>query len=158
MAIAEQLDRLNVLRQNLASALTGKGVTADGTEGLETLVPKVSEIESAAQVQRYEGTFTTDENGNATVNCGFQPDLVFVFNDLHPNDGQTDSMSMVFPEGFDSSKSNITCMSASSGLVSINWKTWMPTGFSLEMVHVDHNWNVSYVRNLTVRYVAIKYT
>lgn len=158
MAIADQLSRLNELRQNLADTLTTKGVTAASTEGLETLVPKVAEIEGTTQVQRYEGTFTTGNDGNATVNCGFQPDLVFVFNDLQPINGQTDSMSMVFPEGFDSSKSNITCMSVSSGLVSINWKTWMPTGFSLEMVHIDHNWNVSYVNNLTTRYVAIKYT
>ena len=158
MAIADQLSRLNELRQNLADTLTEKGVEAAETEGFETLVPKVAEIEGTTQVQRYEGTFTTGNDGNATVNCGFQPDLVFVFNDLQPKDGQTDSMSMVFPEGFDSSKSNITCMSASSGLVAINWKTWRSTGFSLEMVHVDYNWNVSYVRNLTVRYVAIKYT
>lgn len=50
MAIADQLDRLNVLRQNLAAALTAKNVEAAETEGFETLVPKVGTIETGVQL------------------------------------------------------------------------------------------------------------
>lgn len=46
MAIADQLDRLNVLRRNLAAALTAKSVEAAETEGFETLVPKVEMVET----------------------------------------------------------------------------------------------------------------
>ena len=158
MAIADQLDRLNVLRQNLASALTGKGVTADGTEGLETLVPKVSEIESAAQVQRYAGTFTTDNNGEATVDCGFKPDIVYIFNDWAPMDNRADSMSMALNEGFDSSKNNMTVMASSGGIIAASWTAWTSTGFTVIMLQYDFNWNKSKLSNQTISYVAIKYT
>lgn len=50
MAIADQLDRLNVLRKNLAAELTDKGVTAESIEGFETLVPKVGTIETGVQL------------------------------------------------------------------------------------------------------------
>lgn len=56
MAIADQLSRLNELRQNLAAALTDKGVAAAETEGLETLIPKVGTIETGGAIRR--GTFT----------------------------------------------------------------------------------------------------
>lgn len=159
MAIADQLDRLNVLRQNLADTLTTKGVTAASTEGLETLVPKVSEIAGTAQVQRYEGTFTTDDNGEATVDCGFQPDIVFIFNDWAPiSNSRADSMSMAFNEGFDSSKANITVMWKNGGTISAGWKTWTSTGFSVWMMQQDYNMNLSNISNQTIKYVAIKYT
>lgn len=159
MAIADQLDRLNVLRQNLASALTGKGVTADGTEGLETLVPKVSEIAGTAQVQRYAGTFTTDNNGEATVDCGFKPDVVFMLNDKAPvSNSRVDSMSMVFNEGFDSSKNNFTMIATSVGPLAASWTAWTSTGFTVSMLQYDFNWNKSNLSNQTISYVAIKYT
>lgn len=50
MAIADQLSRLNELRQNLAAALAAKNVEAAETEGLETLVPKVGTIETGVQL------------------------------------------------------------------------------------------------------------
>lgn len=159
MAIADQLDRLNVLRQNLASALTGKGVTAESTEGFETLVQKVSEIENAAQVQRYEGTFTTDSDGNATVNCGFKPDIVFMLNDKAPvSNSRADSMSMVFNEGFDGSKNNFTLIATSVGPLAASWTAWTSTGFSVSLEQYDFNWNKSKLSNQTISYVAIKYT
>ena len=158
MAIADQLDRLNVLRQNLADTLTTKGVTAASTEGLETLVPKVAEIEGTTQVQRYAGTFTTDNNGEATVNCGFQPDIVFIFNDWSPIANRADSMAMTFSENFDSSKNNFTVMSASVGIIAASWTAWTSTGFTVSMLQYDFNWNKSKLSNQTISYVAIKYT
>lgn len=159
MAIADQLNRLNVLRQTLADTLTTKGVTAASTEGLETLVPKVAEIEGAAQVQRYEGTFTTDDNGEATVDCGFQPDIVFIFNDKAPvSNSRADSMSMALNEGFDSSKNNMTVMAASVGIIAASWTAWTSTGFTVIMSQYDFNWNKSILSNQTISYVAIKYT
>ena len=50
MAIADQLSRLNELRQNLAAELTAKSAEAAETEGFETLVPKVGTIETGVQL------------------------------------------------------------------------------------------------------------
>lgn len=50
MAIADQLSRLNELRQNLADTLTAKNVEAAETEGFETLVPKVEMVETGVQL------------------------------------------------------------------------------------------------------------
>ena len=158
MAIADQLNRLNVLRQTLADTLTTKGVTAASTEGLETLVPKVSEIGGTTQVQRYAGTFTTDNNGEATVDCGFKPDIVFIFNDWAQVANRADSMAMTFSENFDSSKNNFTVMSASVGIIAASWTAWTSTGFTVSMLQYDFNWNKSNLINQTIRYVAIKYT
>ena len=44
VTIAEQLTKLNQLRQQLAANLTTKGVSATATEKFNTLVPKVLEI------------------------------------------------------------------------------------------------------------------
>ena len=175
MAIADQLDRLNVLRQNLASALTGKGVTADGTEGLETLVPKVSEIESAAQVQRYEGTFTrnvSDYKEETVVDIGFQPDAVILLLEI-PVGEKTRRADL--PIIFDANVSP-----GSSGLYhGLCWEHYVQngvevsgddyigagqafptsTGFKVaRMMHYSMNWNREYYNSVDCKFVAIKYT
>lgn len=42
--IAEQLTKLNQLRQQFAANLVTKGVAADATEKFNTLVPKILQI------------------------------------------------------------------------------------------------------------------
>ena len=80
MAIADQLSRLNELRQNLADTLTTKGVTAASTEGLETLVPKVAEISSSVCVIKitfdsaFVGQSYTVTDGNGDTKTGIVPE------------------------------------------------------------------------------------
>ena len=80
MAIADQLNRLNVLRQTLADTLTTKGVTAASTEGLETLVPKVAEITVSVCVIKitfdsaFVGQSYTVTDGNGDTKTGIVPE------------------------------------------------------------------------------------
>ena len=80
MAIADQLIRLNELRQNLAAALTAKNVEAAETEGFETLVPKVAEISSSVCVIKitfdsaFVGQSYTVTDGNGDTKTGIVPD------------------------------------------------------------------------------------
>lgn len=80
MAIADQLIRLNELRQNLAAALTAKNVEAAETEGFETLVPKVAEIKVSVCVIKitfdsaFVGQSYTVTDGNGDTNTGIVPD------------------------------------------------------------------------------------
>lgn len=71
MAIADQLSRLNELRQNLAAALTDKGVAAAETEGLETLVPKVGTIETGVQLPELTNPATAADiaSGKQAINA-----------------------------------------------------------------------------------------
>ena len=57
--IAEQLTKLNQLRQQFAANLVTKGVAADATEKFNTLVPKVLDIsggESPTTIVLYDAT------------------------------------------------------------------------------------------------------
>lgn len=80
MAIADQLSRLNELRQNLAAALTAKSVEAAETEGFETLVPKVAEISSSVCVIKitfdsaFVGQSYTVTDGNGDTKTGIVPE------------------------------------------------------------------------------------
>lgn len=80
MAIAEQLSRLNELRQNLADTLTAKNVEAAETEGFETLVPKVSEIKVSVCVIKitfdsaFVGQSYTVTDGGGDTKTGIVPE------------------------------------------------------------------------------------
>lgn len=81
MAIADQLSRLNELRQNLAAVLTAKGVTAAETEGFETLVPKVAEMISGSVCvikitfdSAFVGQSYTVSDGNGDAKTGIVPE------------------------------------------------------------------------------------
>lgn len=80
MAIADQLSRLNELRQNLADTLPTKGVETAETEGFETLVPKVAEISSSVCVIKitfdsaFVGQSYTVTDGNGDTKTGIVPE------------------------------------------------------------------------------------
>lgn len=54
----------------------------NNTAGLQRILQAVNDLPEAAPagvtVQRKTGTVQTDKNGDATVNCGFKPDVVAV--------------------------------------------------------------------------------
>lgn len=175
MAIADQLDRLNVLRQTLADTLTTKGVTAASTEGLETLVPKVAEIEGTTQVQRYEGTFTrnvSDRYEETVVDIGFQPDAVILLLEI-PVGEKTRRADL--PIIFDAHVSP-----GSSGWYwGMCWEYYVQNGVEVDgddyigavqafptstgfkvarMMHYSMNWNREYYNSVDCKFVAIKYT
>lgn len=160
MAIADQLSRLNELRQNLADTLTTKGVTAASTEGLETLVPKVAEIEGKTQVQQYAGTFTTDSSGKATIDCGFSPDIVTLqFGELVTSLSSAEiSASVNFAASLSSFETKNTCSwpPDNNGVFDIEF-TKSDAGFNVRISRYDSNWNISRLANSTINFVAVKY-
>ena len=176
MAIADQLDRLNVLRQTLADTLTTKGVTAASTEGLETLVPKVAEIDGTTQVQRYEGTFTrnvSDYREETVVDIGFKPDALILFMN-HPVGDKIARADL--PIIFDAS-----VRAGSSGhYIGMCWGYYinengenvsgddfiaegraLPTSTGFRVVRTRSyalNWNVTNYNSVDCKFIAIKYT
>lgn len=141
-AIANQVRRLSGETGALGiSAMTTAlaGVTAGGGSGVT--------------IQRYEGTFTTDDNGNAEVDCGFQPDVVYL---LGENGAGLYSQAIVFAEELRDGIP-VTVMWASDGLIETHW-TQTQTGFTTHIEYQDWSFNATYYSEKTISYVAIKYT
>lgn len=113
------------------------------------------------QIQRKTGTFTTNAYGNATVNCGFSPDIVYIQGVSLTQNGYTvyTSMTVCFAE--DTRGNLVTTMYVPSGgytyMFDIRW-TRTTTGFSCYCQSMDFSYNQYAQTNLSIDYVAIKYT
>lgn len=111
------------------------------------------------EVRKASGTFTTNTSGVATVNCGFQPDMVYVQGDTE--DEQTGelydySMAMAFNEDTRSNVKNTT-MQASDGMITGDW-TRNSTGFSVTVLAFDWDYSATPASQKSFSYVAVKYT
>jgi len=71
-------DQLDADLASVADRIRAKGGTSGKLEFPEGYKTAVDAIKTGVTVQRKSGSFTTDTNGNATVNCGFKPDLVVI--------------------------------------------------------------------------------
>lgn len=108
-------------------------------------------------VKRASGTFTTSTTGTATVNVGFQPDVVYIRGGSVTADGETYSYSqaIVFPE--DNRTNPNTVMWETDGLTEVIWER-TSTGFYVTVSTYDPDWNATLATRKSFTYVAIKYT
>ena len=117
-------------------------------------------LQQGSQVQRKTGTVTVN-NGAATVNCGFKPDLVAItgFSVTMDNYGTFECMlCFSFSETTSSRGKLATCYDVTKGILIANISV-SSSGFSLSnMTNVAQDFTTTTVNWRTFNYVAIKYT
>ena len=150
MANKAQLQINNiVLNDYIARIQELKGIASELPDGNDT---------TSTVIQRKVGTFTTDSNGAATVDCGFQPDVVYIQGDREYVEAAggylSYSAAALFAE--ESRDNPTTYMASDGGLVIMVWEK-TSTGFTIAAVNMDYSWNESTTRT-TYNYVAVKYT
>lgn len=114
-----------------------------------------------ATVRRKEGTFATGPDGTASVNCGFQPDVVLFTGLFLTTNGYSYEChpAIVFSEQKQSSYYLFTTGQSNNFPYGINF-TAMATdnGFGVQVLKNSSNGTPSPALNTEFQYVAIKYT
>lgn len=129
------------------------------TEELQKLLRVAQSLPTATSVQRKSGSFTTDANGFASVDCGWQPDIVYLQGQTYTSGGGSVydySASMNFAE---ENRVNIseTTMWCDDGILDILWQR-DSAGFSTHIGFWNYEWVVTAYADKTLNYVAVKYT
>lgn len=148
--------------------LSNPGTASDLASGKQligqngNIITGTHQCQAGVTVKRYPasglGTFTTDSNGSATVNCGFQPDVVYLqgrqqYDDYH---GQTNSASAAVAFAVENRENPLSAMPADDGVYQMLW-TKTNNGFAIEILKFGFDWNATVPRE-TFSFVAIKYT
>lgn len=159
MSIQSEINRL---KQNVANAFTAvgnKGGTVPSSKVSGNLATAISSIPSGVTVQRTppNASFTTDGDGRATVNCGFQPDLV-VINPMVPlSEGYDYRLTYPF-EVTNNGTVISTLIEHEDGFVYAGVER-TSNGFNVTyMNNYNWDWNYVVVANTRCTYTAIKYT
>lgn len=148
---------------NAFTAVNSKGGTVPSSKVSGNLAAAINSIPNGVTVQRKSGTFTTNSSGNATVNCGFKPDLVYISLG-ESEDGYLYSASAAFAEETRSGTVNITMwaiseVSGTSTRSEDMYVSQTTNGFSVLVTYKDFidfsNGNTS---SKTFNYTAVKYT
>ena len=154
---------INRLKQNVSAAFTAignKGGTVPSTKVSGNLASAINSIPKGVTVKRYPasglGSFTTNSSGTATVNCGFQPDVVYISGDTIYTDGMyiDYSTAIVFTE---ETRTNPAAYLNYEGVTHAVLVSKTSTGFSVDAIQFGYDWSVT-VKSTTYNYVAIKYT
>lgn len=125
---------------------------------------RIAAVVTGVTVQRSSGSFTTNTSGKATINCGFQPDLVYIqIDEKHGN--YPLSCAAAFAEEARSGNMEIHLMSVGSSDGLPNWLEEFvvaraTSGFSVTVTyHNAYDYNDSGTeKNETFNYTAVKYT
>jgi hypothetical protein len=138
----------------LADAIRSKsGVT--GKLGIAAMTEAVNGISIGSAVQRKSGTFTTDNSGKATVNCGFQPDLVTVYLITYQN--IEENLSIPFETQKYPNMSYCALGYHSGGIYEVT-ASKTSSGFSVEVYDLGYGSVHNLAKNKNFSYTAVKYT
>lgn len=140
---------------NAFTAVNSKGGTVPSSKVSGNLAAAINSIPNGVTVQRKSGTFTTDSSGNASVTCGFKPDLVV----LHRSDASTKnafSCAAAFAEDSRKSRIDLGLLSSTDSFYEI-LVSRSDTGFSIYMTEYLEDWSDS-TTETTFSYIAVKYT
>ncbi|MGM9590624.1 MAG: hypothetical protein ACI3V0_10695 [Faecousia sp.] len=158
MSVQTEITRLESAKTEIASAIAGKGVTVpDGTR-LDGLAALIDSIEAGVAVQRATGTFTTNSSGAATVNCGFQPDVVVVTKGETYTDGSNYAAAIPFSDYVGKTLGISLLSSASNVLLYTFTPTRATTGFSVNVKKLNYSFSQSNATNTQFTYIAYKFT
>lgn len=160
MGLDAMAANLETEQTNLAAAFASveaKGGTVPESKISGNLATAIDGIPDGVSVQRKSGTFTTNKtSGEATVNCGFKPDVVYItLNETYqskPIVGAVDFGSL--------GKDNAYIALWSSNQTYILWTITVnrtSNGFSIDSYVYTNDWNSS-VQQKTFNYSAVKYT
>lgn len=120
-----------------------KRKTSSGWTTVASEFPVDIPIQIGRDVQTYTGTFSTDNKGEATVNCGFQPDVVVINLGTYVAEGHTYRASLTFPLCIDRTNWHEVC--AWGDLLGINMIDGIveskSTGFGIYLSEVTENWD-----------------
>lgn len=111
-----------------------------------------------ATIQTANGQFNTDDNGLATVNVGFKPDLV-VFNCGTASDGTGFYPGFAFSATM-SEKIQVVSAPSNSGthLIAVFTCTRTSNGFSVKIIEISYTLQETNGAGRILDYLAIKYT
>lgn len=162
MGLDAMASNLGTVQTNIASAFTAvanKGGTVPSFKVVGNLAGAINSIPSGVAVQRAAGSFTTNGNGFATVNVGFQPDIILITGMILDGYNFEFHSAVVFSE---STRSDMIQSSASYSNefpfgVFFNWAR-ETTGFITDVTAFDSSWGQSKVANTTFNCVVMKYT
>ena len=147
--------------------LSNPGTASDLASGKQligqngNIITGTHQCQAGVTVKRYPtsglGTFTTDSSGTATVNCGWQPDVVYIQGNQGGDSSFTvsNSVAIVFAE--ENRENPLTVMWTDGGLLEEVWEK-SSTGFTVYMRALDYSLKEYLVPNKTFSFVAIKYT
>ena len=110
---------------------------------------------TGSNILRDESSFTTNYSGEATVNCGFKPDAVFI--SIGATDTVESTMCLMFSEQTNQQTYLQTCASATDGLYSAE-AICSDTGFFISIINHGWTWSGAALKNTKLYYTAIKYT
>jgi|GEM_PF-2800178 len=163
MGLDAMANNLAAEQTNVSAAFTAignKGGTVPPSKVSGNLASAIVTIPTGSggvTVQRKEGGATTDSDGFASVNCGFQPDVV-LFTNMYLNSRYECHAAVVFPEQKQSSY-ELYAMAQSDD---------MPDGGYFDVVRTQTGFNVllsvkteegeQFADNVYFTFVAIKYT
>ena len=150
---------INLLKQSVSDAFTAignKGGTVPSSKVSGNLATAINSIPSGVTVQTKSGSFTTDTSGNATVNCGFSPDVVQVAV------GTDNGYTLVAAANFHSANTTkINCPAnyevGDIGLADFFF-TKTTTGFSVTADTYKWDWTEGNLSKKTLNYTAVKFT
>lgn len=143
--------------------LSNAGTASDLASGKQlidqngNIITGTHQCPAGVTVQRKAGTFKTNSSGVATVNCGWQPDVVYVKGIQDTGDDGTVSNSAAWFAAEENRTNPLTVMWTTGGLHEMLWSK-SSTGFTVEMMKMDYDFQDSLLTNTTFNYVAIKYT
>lgn len=114
----------------------------------------IGAVSSSAVVQRNSNIFTTDNSGNATIECGFKPDALYITrSDIY--NGVLQSACLAFTEA--GREELESCLMNDDMVVSCK-ATRTDTGAQLSMNYYSSGWNPFVNTDNKLGYIAIKYT
>lgn len=159
-AIASNLAVEQVNISDAFAAVSSNGGTVPDSQVSGNLAAAIGTIPTGATVQRESGTFTTDTGGNSIVECGFQPDLVYLQFGAD-KDGFIFSAAVAFAEETRSGTNNVCSWGDALGdniaFVDINmWQS--EQGFSVNIDFIAFDWGRIDADNAQISYTAVKYT
>lgn len=167
MAVVEHDGLMTYIDENGNTNLLFPVTKAGNVDGLEEMLNSLRDhitetMNGISKVQRKSGSFTTDKNGAATVNCGFQPDIVYIKGPDYEEDGNHFPMSasVAFEIETRAGYPNIQMLNPDAGSKMLYDLTFERTaaGFAADFWSYNGDWHYEAVKNTTFEYTAVKYT
>lgn len=79
MSVQSEISRISSAVGDAYDAVSAKGGTVPASETVANLASAIASIPSGGTVRTYSGTFNTGNSGSVDVDCGFQPDLLYIY-------------------------------------------------------------------------------
>ena len=161
MGLDAMASNLETEQSNIAAAFTSiesKGGAVPESKVSGNLASAIASIPDGATVQITTGDFTTNNNGSATVNCGFAPDVVFITKN-ETSEGSRYDCAIPFALS-PTSTFDIALWTKNSKYYMYDLRNIKrtSTGFSLSVKGYDDSWSSDTAGNTKFYYTAVKYT